>query len=105
MNRVTRDWKLAVVIASDYGGAFYSGDYDLHDPNLRTNRRIVEWVLAWNTKISWEQLIEWYWDEDRYEYSGNSALEVIWVPLWEKYYIGVYDWAEDLIVEDEMQIA
>jgi hypothetical protein len=95
MNKLIRDQKVAVLVSPGYGAGWYSWHFIeelVYDPS------VVEWVERQELdKIQAYMELKY---PDAY-CGGLEDLEVVWVPVGERFRIDEYDGAESLVLESE----
>ena len=95
MNKLIRDQKVAVLVSPGYGAGWYTW-HDIEE--LIYDPSVVEWVEQQELdKIRAYMELRY---PDAY-CGGLEDLEVVWVPVGERFRIDEYDGAESLTLESE----
>lgn len=97
MQKLIRDNKVAVLISPGYGAGWYSWHFNeelLYDPS------IVQWLES-NQLEKAQTYLELKYPDDYH--GGLEDLEVVWVPIGERFRVEEYDGAESLVLESEQR--
>lgn len=110
MEKVIRDWKVAIVISPRFGAWWYT--WNTKYAELLFHPKIVEMVEQWKgNEMTQEWIIDniWIWisDDESDEYIctlWNKRLTIKWLPEWTKFLVHEYDGSESIWIEEDLYL-
>ncbi len=110
MEKVIRDWKVAIVISPRFGAWWYT--WNTKYAELLFHPKIVEMVEQWKgNEMTQEWIIDniWIWisDDESYEYIctlWNGGLTIQWLPEWTKFRVHEYDGSESIWTDKDLDL-